>query len=267
MQKMNERRWWGHFAVDNGQNIRWHCGNSHLLLSRLPQEFRVRWVVMTGPRQDIGEVEYPAKKVDPSALKNEARFAHGGQDILSVSLIPVLPTRPVVGRPDCPLFVLPGDEATIFLEHPLWLQLRSDAHRDPLLEVPSERVSDTWFGSSLTSGELCYGSKISCELTPMPPTQRASHVLTRIMIRNRAQTKLHIERINLPAPHLSLYFSNEHMFFTETIKFDHLEGGEFAHVDLLRPDISGSEVIELIAKPRFQAERIGVVRAFSSWFS
>jgi hypothetical protein len=107
-----------------------------------------------------------------------------------VSLQPALADRPVVSRPEDPLYVPPGESVTLYLSTALWILIEL-AESDRLLqELPSFRMSDTWFGPSTVDGEFCYATRTAGRVRLENVPRRYHRAVTPLRIRNTAKDAL-----------------------------------------------------------------------------
>lgn len=125
-----------------------------------------------------------------------------------------LSTRPVVARPNRPVYLPAGEKVTLFVGTSLWFCLSRD--KDVLLDLPVTRLSDTWFGADTRVGEVCYAcpthARLSMDGVPANPWK----AITPVEIRNEDSSMLVIDRVNLPVPHLGLY-RDENRYWTSEV--------------------------------------------------
>lgn len=114
-----------------------------------------------------------------------------------------LSTRPVVARPTQPLHLPRGEHLTLFVGTTLWFCLRRN--NEPLLDLPLELLSDTWFGPDTRVGEVCYASPTHARLTMDGVPRHVFKAVTPVEIRNQSHVPLLIDKLNLPVPYLALY--------------------------------------------------------------
>ena len=85
-------------------------------------------------------------------------------------LKPRLLDRHLVSRPRQPLYLPPGEATTLYVSSPVTVNIEVEQPGVSLRELPTVRLSDTWFGPSTRDGELCYASLTSARshLTEVP---------------------------------------------------------------------------------------------------
>lgn len=219
--------WWGRVPLTEQRCALWSVGSVRLWAARFGPVLRVAraW----GPVVEHAGVETGADLPGDAAEPiGEFHCAHPPD---ALELMPVQPDRPVVSRPAAPLYVPAGDAVTLYLETPVWLCLRlpegARGRARELLEVPSVRLSDTWFGPSKRSGELAYASRLVAGIDPAAPL--APHVARSVLnYRNRTRTQLAVERIAVPAPALGIYAGTDGRLWSEALTVEQRAGDELA---------------------------------------
>src|SRR5690606_21791477 len=106
-------------------------------------------------------------------------------------LSPGAADRPVVARPEVPLQVPPGDSIRLYLGTPAWITVTAVGVQ--LAEVPSRRLSDTWFGD-VDAGELCYASRTAASADLAAIRDLPGRVLTPVSIKNGSSEAFRVER-------------------------------------------------------------------------
>jgi hypothetical protein len=176
---------------------------------------------------------------------------------------PVLPDRAVVVRPEQPLTLLGGEEAALYVAIPVWLRLRVAGERE-LVEVPVQRLQETWFGPSPVVGELCYATRTSARLQPgnLPP--RAHHAVCRVGLSNRAASPLPLERLSLPVHHLDLWWHRERGLWTRGLEVERTADGRMASLRFGEgpPDIVHGA--EPVGEARQAEPKLALVRALGA---
>jgi len=168
-----------------------------------------------------------------------------------------------------PLFVPKGEETTLFVSTPLWLRLEVEK-LGQLLEVPSQQLSDTWFGPSTLVGELCYASHAAVGVDLKDVTFEPHRAVTPLRVRNLADSPLHLERIKLPVRYLAVYKSgkpSDSRLWTQTVTLEREADGDLAGLQLGKGAPREAGKTERLSAPRQRADKNLVVRAFSKLFS
>lgn len=233
--------WWGEVTLDVYEGGQWEIGPSTLWVYRSSHDWRVVSRPSTDPVTadpmaqrssvtvpvDGDEMTAVLETEDPDLVTHRYSVRDTGE---TVALRPALADRPVVARPEHPLSVLPGESVTLYLSTPLWVRVVLVDSDRQLLEGPSHRMSDTWFGPSTREGELCYATRTAGRLRLDKLPLRLHRALTPLQIRNRAEDTLALERVQLPAPHLALYRTADDVLWTEAVTMTRREGDDGATV-------------------------------------
>ena len=257
--------WWGNYAIAEKELRYWRIGPSTLWIQRLVHEWRV-YHSQRPDAIDSSLVVYALTSlgdIEPFAVLNRFVFSRVGEKI---SLLPSLADRAVVVRPEDPLSIMSGEEATLYVSTPLWIRITAENSNKVLLEVPSYRPSDTWFGTSTLEGELCYASRTSGRLELADLPFRPHRATTPIRLQNRTKETLRLERIKVPVKYLALFQGEDTFLWTQTATLICEGGGDMAALQLgRRPPKEAGQVIK-IGEARERAEKNLMVRVFSKLF-
>lgn len=262
--------WWGSYALDEGVGGRWKIGPCTLWVVHTESDWQVYY------RQSADALEDGLEHVLPLASE-ELDGLLGGQleDITaarfsfrraghSLRLEPVLADRPVVARPEMPLYVPPGEEVTLFVSSPLWIRLVLEEENHFLHEVPSIRPSDTWFGPSTMEGELCYAIRTAGRLRLEAVQRRPHRAVTSLRIVNQGTTVLAFERVQIPARYLTLYRDEENLLWTEAATLVRREGEAGASVRIEKGAPRQARHARKVQEPRQVLKKNLVTSTFSA---
>jgi hypothetical protein len=253
--------WWGPVSLDKETAGRWEVGPSTLWLYRRPQEWRLFHQPSTDPRTadpmanrsgvtvPLPDDELAALLDAPSEDLQISRYSLRRTDA-NIALQPALADRPVVSRPEHPLFVPPSESVTLYLSTAVWIQVMLPERDRLLQEVPSFRMSDTWFGPSTVDGEFCYATRTAGRLQLDHLPRRAHRAVTPLRIKNTARDALALERVQLPAPHLALYTTPDHRLWTQGVTMTRTEGREGAGVQIRSGPPADAQHATLLHAPR-----------------
>ena len=259
--------WWGLRKLECQQSLKIELEGLRFAVTRQMNEWRFFYdqpgVSATPPashwQQQLGDVA-------PDEYKEMARFMFRTTHT-TLNIIPALADRPVITTPTTPLNLPPDEEVTLFVSSPLWMQVYSEGGTLPLLDIPIQRISDTWFGSSTQSGELCYASRTHGYLSLQQVPIRMHRAITPVVVKNNAGTNLLLERISLPAPNLSLYADQESRLWTETITLERESDGDMASLAIAPHPPAQLESPVRLCEPRSKLHKSSLaIRAFSVLF-
>ena len=259
---MNPSLWWGEFRPNQGEINGWQIGPSRLWVTYYPEEWRIAHHQFNKGKTQAKQVVTPQDIPEEAVVK---RFSFKKAPP-TLKLEPALADRAMIVKPDQPFFVQPKEEASIYIDTALWLQL-SVGLSTKLCEMPSQRPSDTWFGPSMIDGELCYASRTSARLRLQDLHFQDHRAITVLKLRNNAKDALLLERVRLPVQYLNLYQDSENRVWTQAVTLIREESGELAELKLGKgaPIVAGS--VEKLTEARQKPDKNLVVRAFSKFFA
>lgn len=182
-------------------------------------------------------------------------------------LTPVLADRAIVVRPEAPLYVLAGEDITIFASTPVWLRIEAGSPPRLLTEIPSHRPSDTWFGPDSMEGEMCYAVKTAGRLRLDKVPLRLHRAVTPIHVHNHASDALYLDRVQIPVQYLSLYRGENNFLWTPPVDLDRESSGDLAAVRFAGQPPSEAGASTLLSKARHEVRSNMIIRTFTSIFS
>ena len=255
--------WWGDYEVAANQTLRWQLGPKTLWITRGDQEWRVTSVDGRDVLDNRLAIAEPAE--EPAGDDSDVRRIASRSGSRSIRLAPVLPDLPVVVKTTQPFFVPAMEETTLFVSVPLWLRVYFDGRERELVDTPIARPSDTWFGPDTMTGELCYALRTSARLHLGHLSRRPHRAISAVRIQNNAPSVLHIEKLKVPVPNLSLFASGEGHLWTEALT---LEREEDSYGTKVRLDDRPTQIVatERIARPRKKMSKGFLLDAFGELF-
>ncbi len=197
--------WWGEFPFDVGQSGLWEIASLAIAVTRHEREWRIQHREGATVEESAApgwSVRVPADPLDGSAKVGRYIFREASHTVV---VQPALADRPVVTRPVDPIHLQRGEQVTMFVSSPLWVNVRRADVAAPLLDVPVQRPSDTWFGPTTLHGEMCYAARTQARLSREDLPRREHRALTSVSIRNQGGQPLLLERLKLPVCQLSLF--------------------------------------------------------------
>jgi hypothetical protein len=264
---LSPHTWWGQIQLDIGQTGHWKIDPLNLAIQHLANEWQIAYQCDEAfdPTTDEWSQEIMDTTIDELNYATVERYVVEQTDG-NLYVMPALADRPVVTRPLRPLFVLPGDQITIFVSSPLWVSIAVGDSAEKLQEVPIHRPSDTWFGPSTMEGELCYASRTCGNLNLENVPVRSHRAITEVTIRNQADTQLHIEHLNLPVPYLSLFEAGNGTLWTEAVTMVRAHDAGMAEFQIEKSPSDVAVDAQRIFDPRQQPVHNMVIRAFGVLF-
>lgn len=214
---MTDNLWQDTVSFESKTTYKLSVGALELYVNLLENEWQFRHCHVT---EDETKTE---RKIQLSALKKMSRddleplrFINSNSHN-TLQIRPRLANRSIVAKPYMPVFLPSQQTVTIYISTPVWLAIFLDNHKQPLLEVPTFKLSDTWFGPKPHIGELCYSSRFSGRIDLSALPKRASRIITPVKITNNGADNLKLEKISIPCDYLSVYLNENNELWTPTL--------------------------------------------------
>jgi len=266
---MKERKWWGNIQLEGDACVRLQLGPLKLVARHLAKEWHISYQADTALMAEedvICRADTLSHAEDNVEYDNISRhvFAQPGDTLI---VRPALADRPVVVRPYVPFYLPPGEVVTLFVSSPLWLSLSVDSQATPLVELPIQRASDTWFGPNTMVGELCYASRTQGRTCLKELPIRPHRAITPVIILNHASKPLLLERLNIMVPYLTLYENDIGDLYTSRVTLTREHDGDNASmlIDKTAPDELGFNC-HLLTPARSKGDSGALSRAFDALF-
>lgn len=134
----------------------------------------------------------------------------------AITIRPAFPDRPLVVSPEMPFYVATRATARIYVRIPLVAAIDlTDEDRTPLMEVPTIVLSKTWWGR-VTDGELAYWLPTTARRLVEPQHFPPYLAVCPVIIQNRADEALEVEKVAIRAAHLSVFSTGIRLWGDET---------------------------------------------------
>ncbi len=180
-----------------------------------------------------------------------------------IELLPVLPDRPLVVKPESSFWLTRNIKANIYVRVPVWIQINLAGRRKakPLMEIPSVRLSNTWFGDFF-EGELSYwistGAQREVEVDTQPHL-----IICPVQLVNGSDEDLLVEKICLRVSTLSIFLSQGRLW-TDMNKIVYKGSSDVSQVQATGSAPAEAQSAELLALPRSPHKKNLVAKTFSS---
>jgi len=185
---------------------------------------------------------------------------------------PVLPDRLLVVKPDHPLTLLRRAKARVYVRVPAWVRVEAvegeKTKGATLMEIPTEVLSDTWWGDFLT-GELGYWLTTKARRELSDDLFEPHRIMSALHLINRSEDDLRVEKLALRVEHLSTYEKEGRLWAEETnvVYLGEAEGSDIRMRD--RPPVEAEGAHE-ISPARAQVKGLRArtfdrLRALSGW--
>lgn len=178
-------------------------------------------------------------------------------------LKPRLLDRPLVVKTHQPVKVPPGENITFYISSPVFVVVELLNPATFLEELPTVRLSDTWFGPSTREGELCYAATTHARNSREEVQRRSHRAITPVTIRNRSEQMLSIEKLSIPLPFLAVYGLDDGSLWTDPVTLEHTHNDALAKLELGSRTDAGAA----LSQARIPGHSNRLVRAFTSMFS
>ena len=143
-----------------------------------------------------------------------------GEKSNTISILPIMPDRPVVVRPDVPVRIPTGLEAIFFVGIPVWVKVVvGDSDTFDLCEQPTVIRSNTWFGDPM-SGELCYSLTTRARREILEAEIEPHRCICPVKICNSSPVTLEVDKLCIHVAHLKIFEGTKQLWTNEvTITF------------------------------------------------
>lgn len=262
-QTIDQPFWWGKYTLDVGQCLQINIGSASHAVLRQAQEWQLHYNKV--PDTNGNDEKWRVTISDGISGDYEVmeRYVYH-QTGASIGILPLPADRPVVTRPLSPLHLPSGEEITLYVSTPLWMQISPG--EVPVQEVPIYRPSDTWFGPSTLKGELCYASMTQGRPALADVPLRPHRAITPVLIRNQADSSLTLERLNLPVPYLSLFISENGQLWTEPVTMTRNREKDTTAVEIGKTAPVEAHGASLVTAPRESENRNILSNTISTLF-
>ncbi|SHJ82747.1 hypothetical protein SAMN02745165_03279 [Malonomonas rubra DSM 5091] len=263
---MQTANWWGGFQLAVNDSLSWSIGHFSLQILRREKEWVVWHNKTTDPvsNDDSWRVE-ASQELNLEEGEVQRHIFSSTENQFSV--YPKLADRPVIVKTAKPLHIQTKQQIDIYVSSPLWFTVTAHKSRIDLQEVPIVRPSDTWFGPSTLSGELCYASTTQGRLYLSDLPQRPHRAISPVRIKNQAEKPLLLTQFSLPTPYLSLFDTEDGGLWTEAVTLLNDDDTDMAKVSFSESPPAPYAKAKKITKAREKKDRNMLLNTFSTLFS
>lgn len=256
--------WWEPVELAVGQSWRYNVGTLLLYLQRGDSEWQLAWRELEDIAEHYRVVSEPAEAL-PAELPAE-RFVF--QKVPGrFCLKPRLLDRPVVVKNLQPVHLPAGEHVTFYISSPVCVVVELSKPVMLAREIPTLRLSDTWFGPSTREGELCYATRTHARSRLQDLPRRPHRAVTPVTVHNQSSEVLTIDKLSIPVPYLAVYGTAEGVLWTDPVSLRHTTGSALAVLDVDKHLPASVGKVTRLAEPRMAVQRGSLVRAFTSMFS
>lgn len=201
---------WDELKLQDNQAFSWKL--AELRLDILKDKNKLHYAVSTSDEEEQSPSWHGFQKAEYDPDLNWKRCIINEKDYL-VRILPSMPTRPIVVRPETPLIVLPGSSARFFVSIPVWYSFL--VGKDQIAwEIPSLALSNTWFGDPL-SGVFCYALRSSAKTEYTLDKLRKNIASCSILVENNSLANFEFNRLCIHTEFLNIYQSRNTLWTNE----------------------------------------------------
>lgn len=254
---------WSELTIAHGRAIRIRIGPLAVTVARLDHEWRISRENVEG-NDTIVSID-PDVAVETLAPRTDVTRYATSNPTERFRIVPVLPDRSVVTRPERPITILPHTEVTLYVGSPLWFRLLQGAD-EPFGELPASAPKEAWVGSSTRDGEMCYATHTYGRLHLDDAALRPHRVMTAVAINNGSSQPFVCDHVSLPVRRLSVYASAEGRLWTESVALERTAVDDLAKLDVSTGAPPEAHGATLVSGPRELGDPGGRFRAFGALF-
>jgi len=254
---------WSELTIPHGRAARIRIGPLVVTAARFEREWRIYRRILEGNDEEIA-IDREIAVEEPSDDAEVTRYAtpNAGERL---RIVPVLPDRSVLTRPEHAITILPRTEVKLYVGSPLWFRL---LHGDdePLGELPGSPPKEAWVGPSTRTGELCYATRTYGRLRIDDAALLPHRVMTAVTINNGSGLSFVCDHVSLPVRRLSVFASTEGRLWTEAVTLERTATDDLAKLEVGKGPPAEARGARLVSGPRDVGETAGRFRAFDALF-
>lgn len=248
---------WGERKLSKGKTDFISLGNLRLWILLKDSEIWVGYLHV-----DSGEINSADSATPPENLE-WSRWATK-KNAQKIRLVPVFPDLPLVVTSEYPLRISSNTNIQIFTRIPVWIRINLPDKDYLLTEIPTVKLSRTWFGTPL-EGELCYHATTKARRNLSQVEHKSFVVNCPIVISNKAKNDLNFENFCYRVERLSIYLHEKELWADETRI---IHQGEDLNSDVIMTGKlpEGIDKKMLLSKPRREIQKSLATRTFKRFF-
>jgi len=257
---------WGRFELERSGRGLWRIGPLTFWIERTDDEWRVATRSGDDPWVDAFSVECPIAGAAEGPPDDVAWHRFGFRNVpTAVVVAPRVADRAVVSRPEMPVTLPPGQSGRYYVGSPAWVDVRPEGADQPILDAPTWRPSDTWFGTT-QEGSLSYSTRtrLRRDLSKLPRLRQ--RIITPVQIENEAADSLVLERLSLPITHLSVFEAEDGYLWTEPVRLRRESSEETGAVEIGGGPPTEARGAPRLSGPRDKHDDVFVSRLFGTLF-
>lgn len=200
---------WDELKLQDGQAYFWKL--AEVRLDILKDKNKLHYALSAVEKEET-PVWHGFEKTEYNADLNWKRCIINEKDNL-VRILPSMPTRPIVVRPETQLTILPGCNARFFVSIPIWYTFIV-GNNQAAWEIPSVQLSNTWFGDPF-SGLFCFALRSNAKTEYILDKLRKNIATCSILIENNSTDNFEFSRLCIHTEYLNIYQSKNTLWTNE----------------------------------------------------
>ncbi|MBN2350822.1 MAG: DUF432 domain-containing protein [Bacteroidales bacterium] len=210
MDEQTKTGLWIKSKIEEDTCYRWHIGNRQFKLIRKKNVWNIQKSIL--PETGTG---FSIERCIPESTLDWDKFI---TEKVMLYLVPALPDKPLVLRPESNFQIMPGTNIQLFVQIPLWIQLFAGSHRyeNLISDFSSVELSNTWFGEP-DIGIPAYSLNNPVQTIKDTEKILSYEAMCPLQIINESNEILNFQRLALHVEQLDLY-TNEVQLFTNEVK-------------------------------------------------
>lgn len=248
---------WGNISFDGDQIKYVSVGDLHIWMKSQNGEV---WIAY-GYKDEL-----KGRRIKPDALPSNVTWGRWANkvDAGEVQMLPAFPEMPLVVHSEYPLKISPDTKIQIFTRIPVWIRISLAKNNYQLIELPTVKLSRTWFGSP-DEGELCYYATTKARRDLSKIEKKPYLVSCPIMISNKSAEALDFDNFCFRVERLSIFLHEDEFWADETQIIYH-GAGMNSDIIMTGKLPKGIDRKKLLSKPRKQIQKSLATRTFQRIF-
>jgi hypothetical protein len=169
-------------------------------------------------------------------------------------LIPVLPDRPVMSRPETRIEIVPHHKGHFFVTIPVWLRVQISGagtqHALTLCEFSTRVLSRTWFGHPAEEGEIGYALATRARQSLEELNDVEGRAICPVVVENGTHEPLVFAQLQLRVRHMGIYQTADGKFWTNECRLTYSRSVSTASVSFGRAAPEQAQGARQLSGPR-----------------
>ncbi|HRR32613.1 MAG TPA: hypothetical protein P5026_00790 [Kiritimatiellia bacterium] len=236
---------WNRYTCETGVTYACELAQLRLWLQRIPQGWQ------TAFRHEVPHGFAPLRTSIPAPSHVERRRFVTPPDAKAVRLVPVLPDRSVVSRPEERIEIAPRHKGLFFVTVPVWLRVQTETPRPIALgDYPTALLSKTWFGHPAEDGEIGYALTTRARQEIASLTDVEGRAICPVLIENHTHEAMVFAQFLLSVRHMSVYQTADGKLWTNECRMGYTGSLFPASITFGRTAPEQAKGAKLLSEPR-----------------